>query len=98
MQNVSTIEILTIEEFAVRLQISRSTAYQWIEYGWLVTGRHVLHIGRVVRILWSADLVAYLLSISDSRLEKKERPRLIRNGKGGRNSVALDMDYLEFSG
>ena len=95
MQNVSTMEILTIEEFAERLRISRSTAYQWVVAGWLVTGRHVLHIGRVVRILWNADLIDYLLSLSDAGLEKQERPRLIRNGKGGRNSVAFDLDYLE---
>jgi len=87
-------EMLTLEQFAERLRVSRSTAYYWLAGGCLVPGRHVIRINRVVRILWSNDLVAHLLALSLEGSEEK-RPRLQRNGKGGRNHIALDSDYLD---
>lgn len=89
------VEMLTLEQFAERLKISRSTAYNWLAEGRLIPGLHVLRLGRVVRILWSDDLVSHLLMVSDKGPDKLTRPLLRRNGKGGRNSVALNLDYLE---
>lgn len=93
-ENSFQVELITIMQFAQRLCISRSTAYNWLAEGRLAAGRHVLRIGRVVRILWSEELLAYLLTLSNSDEQPKERPILKRNGKGGRNRVALDADYL----
>lgn len=87
--------IISIEEFANRLGISRSTAYTWLAEGRLVTGRHVLRIGRVVRILWSDELMAHLLSLSVAGPKVTERPPLKRTGKGGRNRLALNPDLLD---
>lgn len=87
-------EYLTIEQFAERMQISRSTAYGWLTGGQLETGRHVLRIGHVVRILWNEDLVRHLMQQSIAGAETI-RPTLTRKGKGGRNCCALDPLYLQ---
>lgn len=88
--------LLTIEEFATKMGISRSTVYGWLAEGKLVVGHHVVRIGRVVRIIWNDDLISHLLAISaEDGEEPEQRPRLKRNGKGSRNRVALNIDYLE---
>ena len=84
--------LLSIEEFAKLMRISRSTAYSWLAAGRLETGRHVLRIGSVGRILWSNELLKHLLKQSVTEVHS---PTLIRKGKGGRNRCALDLDYLE---
>lgn len=90
-----TTEYLTIEQFAARLQLSRSTAYNWIYQGRLVEGTHVLHVGGVIRILWGDDLMKHLLELSKNEREKVTRPLLKKEGKGGRNRIAFDSDYLK---
>jgi len=85
-------QLLTIEEFAMRMRISRSTACSWLSSGRLVSGTHVLRIGAVVRIVWSDELFKHLLEQSTVN---EPRPALKRQGKGGRNVCALDMEYLK---
>jgi predicted DNA-binding transcriptional regulator AlpA len=57
----STAELLTVEQFAQRLQVSRATVFSWIHKQILVPGRHFLKIGRVLRFTWSDDLISTLL-------------------------------------
>lgn len=45
-------ELLTIEEFAERMKIGRTTVFKWIQDGSLVPGKHFLKIGRVCRFHW----------------------------------------------
>ncbi len=85
-------QLLTIEEFAKQLRISRSTACSWLASGRLVSGTHVLRIGSIVRIVWSDELFCHLLGQSTVN---EHRPRLKRQGKGGKNVCALDMEYLK---
>jgi predicted DNA-binding transcriptional regulator AlpA len=63
-QQPTTTELLTVEQFAQRLQVSRATVFTWIHKQILVQGRHFLKFGRVLRFTWSDDLVACLLSES----------------------------------
>lgn len=88
-----TIEFMTIEQFAARLQLSRSTAYSWIAQGRLISGQHVLHVGGVIRILWNDELLTHLLKLSKGH-EAAERPHLDRDGRGGRNRIAFDRNSL----
>ena len=88
-------EPITIDDFALRLKISRSTAYSWLAQGRLVSGVHLLRIGRVVRVIWSHELLEHLLSISTCDLEQPQHPKVARCGRGGRNRIALDADLLE---
>lgn len=88
-------EIMTIEEFAKRMQIGRSTAYNWVMEGRLLPGVHLLRIGRIVRILWSDDLITHLLMLSTSTSDREEIPPLRRTGTGGRNRIALNNSLVE---
>ena len=54
-------ELLTVDQFAQRLQVSRATVFAWMQKQILVQGRHFLKFGRVLRFTWSDDLVACLL-------------------------------------
>ena len=42
-------ELLTVEEFAEHMKISRSTVFDWIRRGTLKAGRHYIKVGRVIR-------------------------------------------------
>lgn len=61
-------ELLTVEQFAERLQVSRATVFAWMQKKILVQGRHFLRLGRVLRFPWSKDLVAGLLEASAQTL------------------------------
>lgn len=63
-QQPTTAELLTVDQFAQRLQVSRATVFTWMQKQILVQGRHFLKIGRVLRFTWSVDLVACLLQDS----------------------------------
>lgn len=59
-----TKEILTPEEFAERLKIGRSTLFDWLGKGILVPGKHFMKVGRVLRFVWSDEVVVSLLELS----------------------------------
>ena len=87
-------QILTIDQFAERMQISRSTAYSWVADGAL--GSFLIRHKSIVRIVWSAKLLEHLQEISS---QQPEAPKSVlrRKGAGGRNKIALDASYLEGS-
>lgn len=64
-------EMLTPEQFAERLQISRATLFEWMRKGLLRPGVHFLKYGRVVRFSWSDELIAALLA--DSAITQENR-------------------------
>ena len=49
-------EILTVEQFAERMQVSRTTVFGWIKNGSLVEGVHYLRLGRILRFCWQEGL------------------------------------------
>lgn len=87
------VELVTVGEFADRLGISRSTAYCWLAEGRLETGTHVLRIKRVIRIVWSKELVMHLALQSEP--DRAPKVKLQRRGTGGGNRRAIDCSYLE---
>ena len=54
-------ELLTVDQFALRLQVSRATVFVWMQKQILVQGRHFLKFGRVLRFTWSDDFVSILM-------------------------------------
>lgn len=87
--------LLTIEEFAEKLGIGRSTVYAWMSEGKLVVGRHVVRIGKVVRIVWCDALLEDLLELSARQDERPAASPLTRTGRGGRNRLAFDVGAAE---
>ncbi|ABB32015.1 hypothetical protein GeomeDRAFT_1939 [Geobacter metallireducens RCH3] len=65
-------EVLTVEQLAERLQVSRATLFSWMQRDILIAGRHYFKQGRVLRFLWSSELVMELVVGSEAR--KNRRP------------------------
>lgn len=88
-------EIITIEEFARRFDISRTTAYVWKAKGYIGTD-HLIDIGAVVRIIWSEKLIRRLTALSAELRETTRQKPLRRKGKGSGNHRAFNPEALEF--
>jgi excisionase family DNA binding protein len=56
MNSPSEREFLTVEQFAQRLQVSRTTVFGWLKKGDLREGVHYLRIGRILRFHWPFPL------------------------------------------
>lgn len=71
-------ELLTAEQFAERVHLSRATIFAWVQRGILENGKHFLKFGRVVRFIWSDNTLELLLIESkkgDLRSTAKSAPR-----------------------
>ena len=80
-QRDSNSELLTIVQFAERLKMSRATVFSWIHRGILVQGKHFLKFGKVVRFVWSDNLLELLLidcAKETGRSTTKGTPRAAR--------------------
>lgn len=64
-------EVLTVEELAQRLRVSRATLFTWMQKGVLSQGRHYFKRGRVLRFIWNADLINELLLGKNDCQEQK---------------------------
>lgn len=100
--NTKNIEILSIEQFAERMQISRTTVFDWIKKGILKTGRHYIKIGRVIRFEWGQDLLDKLREDSESSVDpvpEANSPALDRPEqrcearRGPSTSTQMDLAY-----
>jgi hypothetical protein len=49
-------DLLTVEQFAERLQVSRTTVFGWLKTGALAERVHYFRLGRVLRFRWHDDL------------------------------------------
>jgi excisionase family DNA binding protein len=89
-------EIINIEEFAKRLQVSRTTVFDWIKKGKLLPGRHFMKVGRVIRFEWGPDLVKKLHEDSDvpSKVSQDIEPQPTRSSRASaRRKAAIDLNY-----
>ncbi len=58
MKPHSESDFLTVEQFAQRLQVSRTTVFGWLKKGDLREDVHYLRIGRILRFRWPFSLTA----------------------------------------
>lgn len=89
-------EMLCVEEFARRMQISRATVFDWMARNVLVQGRHYLRLGRVVRIPWSDELVTKLLEdclqpLPEERPQQQAEKQVRRTKRP--KTIAINWDY-----
>lgn len=52
----SNLEVLTVEQFAERMQVSRTTVFGWLKNGVLQEGVHYFRLGRILRLCWQEGL------------------------------------------
>jgi len=86
-QPPSTPELLTVEQFAQRLQVSRATVFVWLHKGVLAAGKHYLKVGRVLRFLWSAELLETINQASELAVHALPSPSRLKK------SSSLNWDY-----
>ncbi len=48
--------MLTVEQFADRMQVSRTTVFGWLKSGVLKEGVHYIRLGRILRFCWREAL------------------------------------------
>lgn len=85
-------EVLTVEQFADRLQVSRATVFNWMQRNILLQGLHYFRIGRILRFVWNAEAALNLLQCTG------EAPASVTSGKGklvpsSRKSTAINFEY-----
>ena len=88
-------ELLTVEEFAERMKISRTTVFDWMRKGTLKAGRHYVKIGRIIRFEWGPELLRKLKEDSVEKYEKLQADRLTKRLKSKRSNnrrVAINLD------
>ncbi|WP_020585427.1 hypothetical protein [Desulfobacter curvatus] len=56
-ENKQVFEVLLLDEYAKRLKVGKSTIYDWKSNGILISGRHYLQVGKVLRFIWARDLI-----------------------------------------
>ena len=49
-------ELLTVEQFAEKMQVSRTTVFGWLKKGVLQESLHYFRVGRILRICWREGL------------------------------------------
>lgn len=92
----SDTELLTVEQFAQRLAMSRTTLFEWLKTGTLVQGKHYFKVGRILRFVWDEAL---LLTIGMNRTTRKEtKPKKTARPKGVKqlhspSSPPVNLDY-----
>lgn len=60
-------DMLTVEQFADRMQISRATVFNLMGEEVLLPGIHFIRLGRTIRFPWSPQLIANLLQASAAK-------------------------------
>jgi len=78
-------EILTIEEFAVRIQSCRATVLAWKKAGILINGRHFNQKGKYVSFPWP---LSYLRMMEDDLLPGQTIPRAVADTKTAKRTVS----------
>jgi hypothetical protein len=87
------LELLTIEELAKRLKISRATACEWQRQGIFRQGVHYLKFGRVVRYVWSDELIAVLLQDSAGIMPTDSQEEPTQTTPARKKAGAINWDY-----
>ena len=59
-ETYSHFELLTVEEYAKRLQVGRTTIFKWKESGKLLPHHHFIQKGRVIRYIWELETIKSL--------------------------------------
>jgi hypothetical protein len=92
----NTTELIKLEEFAKRINVGRTTVFEWIKQGKLLPGRHFIKLGRVIRFPWGPELLEKLHEDSDSipgpAPASKPQQRSQCRTNSGRKAV-VDLDY-----
>lgn len=87
-----TPELLTVEQFAELLNVSRTTVFAWLNSGILQEGVHYIRLGRILRFRWSLD--TFFCNKTTTRAKQKVKKRPTAPGRSAQSSsAAVNLDY-----
>ena len=91
----SHFELLTIEEYAKRLHVGRTTIFKWKESGKLLPQQHFIQKGRIVRYVWELETIRSLHEndTPDSDSKKLESDFTTEKKKGSTRKSVIDFNY-----
>lgn len=91
--------IITLEEFADRMQVGETTVWKWIRSGRLQPGRHYIQIDRIIRFHWSNELIHRLLEdcthkeAAVAEIAEELVPAADKAHRRKRGETPMDIDY-----
>lgn len=99
LDSFNDVELLSIEQFAAKMAVSRTTVYEWFKSGYLKAGRHYIKLGTTVRFAWGTELLQRLMEDSvDARTAQKvtlEHESLVpRSAATGKKGLQINQDLL----
>lgn len=88
----NTAELLTVEQFAKLLKVSRTTVFSWLNSGELLEGVHYIRLGRILRFRWVVDLLFRKKAPAVKKQEQKKRPKTQARRSSPATS-AINLNY-----
>lgn len=92
MQQPAPLELLTVEQFAQLLKVSRTTVFHLLKTGDLLEGVHYIRLGRILRFRWQEELLFRNKPPGGARPRQKKRPTSPGSHKL-QSSPAVNLDY-----
>ena len=96
MEFADNIELLTVEEYAKRFCVGRTTIFDWKKKGILIPGRHYIQIGRTLRFVWSSEAICELHEGNSGDRENKNKHPIksaMFKKKASNKNYAINMEY-----
>lgn len=88
----TTSELLTVDQFAQLLKVSRTTVFSWLNTGVLLEGIHYIRFGRVLRFRWVTDL--FFKGKSQKRIKHKTKKQSTAPEQTKASSISIiNLDY-----
>jgi len=88
----TTSELLTVDEFAKQLKVSRTTVFSWLKTGEIQEGVHFIRIGRVLRFRLQLELLFVKKPHSRTKQKQNRRP-ISPTRKHLSADLAVNLDY-----
>jgi len=86
-------DLLTVEEYAEKLKVSRTTVFGWLKNGLLQEGKHYFRLGRIIRFVWDTGLLLnQKRKAKATRVFKSSRPTSEKTSRIP-SQPGIDMDY-----
>ena len=95
IETYSHFELLTIEEYASRLQVGRTTIFKWKESGKLLPQQHFIQKGRIIRYVWDIETIRSLHENEnpDSDSKNLDPDFVTEKKKDSTRKSAINLNY-----
>ena len=92
MTTETSFEILTVDQFAERMKVCRTTIFQWIKDNILVQGEHFFKHKRVVLFIWCKEIIISLAKNS-AKIEKNSPEKTIVEKVKDKHSQKVRINF-----